>query len=63
MVSIGIPVYNGEKYIREALDSVLAQTYQNIEVIISDNASTDRTQAICVDYSKRHPRINYFRQA
>src|SRR6266545_3419674 len=43
LVSIGLPVYNGERFIREALDSLLAQTYEQLELIISDNASTDRT--------------------
>ena len=62
-VSIGMPVYNGEKYIREALDSVLAQTYQAFELIISDNASNDRTQEICMEYAKRDARIRYVRQS
>jgi len=61
-VSIGMPVYNGEKYLCEALDSVVAQTYQDFEVIVSDNDSNDGTQAICIDYCERDPRIKYFRQ-
>jgi glycosyltransferase involved in cell wall biosynthesis len=61
-VSIGMPVYNGEKYICEALDSVVAQTYQDFEVIVSDNASNDKTKAICADYCERDSRIKYFRQ-
>lgn len=60
-VSIGLPVYNGERYIREALDSVLAQTFKHFELIISDNASTDRTAEICRAYVKADPRIKYFR--
>ncbi len=44
LVSIGMPVYNGEKYIRQALGSLLNQTYKNFELIISDNASTDETK-------------------
>lgn len=43
LVSIGMPVYNGEKYIRQALDSLLAQDYGNFKLIISDNASKDGT--------------------
>ena len=43
-VSIGMPIYNGEKFIRKALDSLLAQTFTDFELIISDNASTDRTK-------------------
>ncbi len=62
MVSIGMPVYNGEKYIREALDSLLSQTYTNFEMIISDNASIDNTQAICEEYASKDERIRYIRQ-
>lgn len=56
-----MPVYNGEKYIAEALDAILAQTYQDFEVIISDNASTDRTQQICQEYVQKDVRISYHR--
>ncbi len=56
-VSIGLPVYNGEKYLEEALDSILAQTYKDFEIIISDNASNDKTQDICLKYA-RHIRLN-----
>lgn len=51
LVSIGVPVFNGEKYIGTALESLLAQTYENIEIIVSDNGSTDETLAICRRYS------------
>lgn len=61
-VSIGMPVYNGEKYIRDALDSLLNQTFSDFELIISDNASTDRTEEICGEYASRDSRISYFRQ-
>jgi glycosyltransferase involved in cell wall biosynthesis len=60
-VSIGLPVFNGENYIEEALDSILAQTYKSFELIISDNASTDRTPQICQDYAAKDPRIRYVR--
>ena len=53
LVSIGVPVYNGEKYLAEALDSVLAQSVKDFELIISDNASTDRTPEICRSYQAR----------
>ncbi len=43
-VSIGLPVYNGENYIAHAIDSVLAQTYTDFELVICDNGSTDRTE-------------------
>lgn len=60
-VSIGLPVFNGEKYLEEALDSILAQTYPNFELIISDNASTDHTQRICRAYATKDSRIRYYR--
>lgn len=62
-VSIGVPVYNGERYLREALDSILAQTFGDFELIISDNCSTDATAAICTEYAARDPRIRYVRQS
>jgi glycosyltransferase involved in cell wall biosynthesis len=61
-VSIGIPVYNGEEFLGEALDALLNQSYTNFELIISDNASTDRTADICERYQKRDSRIRYVRQ-
>jgi glycosyltransferase involved in cell wall biosynthesis len=60
-VSIGLPVFNGEKYLEETLDSILAQTYLDFELIISDNASTDCTQQICRDYASKDIRIRYHR--
>jgi glycosyltransferase involved in cell wall biosynthesis len=61
LVSIGIPVYNGEDSISRALDSLLMQTYDNLELIISDNASTDRTSQICKEYASKDSRIKYYR--
>jgi len=61
-VSIGMPVFNGEKFIRDALDSLLAQTFADFELIISDNASTDSTAEICREYCKKDDRLRYFRQ-
>jgi glycosyltransferase involved in cell wall biosynthesis len=61
-VSIGMPVYNAEKSIRRALDSILNQTFTDFELIISDNASTDATEAICREYAKTDDRISYLRQ-
>ncbi len=60
-VSIALPVYNGENYVADALDSILAQSFEDFEVVISDNASTDATQTICQDYAARDPRISYHR--
>lgn len=62
-ISIGMPVYNGEKYIREALDSLLDQSFSDFELIISDNASSDSTQAICLKYVDRDLRVRYIRQS
>ena len=62
LVSIGMSVYNGEKYIRQTLNSLLNQTYKNFELIISDNASTDETKKICEEYAKREKKIKYIRQ-
>lgn len=62
IITIGMPVYNGADFIKEALDSLLAQTFIDFELIISDNASTDSTELICLDYQKRDSRIKYIRQ-
>ena len=61
LVSIVLPVYNGEKYLRESIDSVLSQTYQNWELIIVDDCSTDSTQSIVSEYVKKDDRIRYYR--
>ena len=60
-LSIGLPVFNAERYLVQALDSILAQTFSDFEVIVSDNASTDRTQSICEAYQRKDPRIRYVR--
>jgi glycosyltransferase involved in cell wall biosynthesis len=60
-VSIGLPVYNGENYLRPALDSILHQDYTDFELIISDNASQDATEQICREYAAKDPRIRYYR--
>jgi glycosyltransferase involved in cell wall biosynthesis len=61
LVSIGVPVYNGENYLRRALDSIVSQTYSNLEIVIGDNASTDGTEAICREFAGRDARIRYHR--
>lgn len=61
-VSVGMPVFNGEKYLKEAIDSILSQSFTDFELIISDNASTDSTQTICKDYLVKDNRIRYIRQ-
>src|SRR5690348_7532956 len=60
-VSVGLPVYNGALYLSRAVDSLLAQSFGDFEIIISDNASTDDTERICRAYAARDPRIRYVR--
>jgi hypothetical protein len=62
LVSIGVPVYNGERFLARALDSLLAQSLSDFELIISDNASTDATPAICQEYVRRDRRVRFVRQ-
>ena len=61
-LSIGLPVYNGENYLHNSIDSLLNQSFTNFELIISDNASTDATEDICTQYIKKDKRIRYIRQ-
>ncbi len=60
-ISVGVPVYNGEQFLSETIDSILAQTCRDFELIIVDNASEDATEAICREYADRDERIRYFR--
>jgi glycosyltransferase involved in cell wall biosynthesis len=62
LVSIGLPVYNGARFLAQALDSLLGQTLGDLELIISDNASSDETAEICAQYAARDARIRYIRQ-
>lgn len=61
LVSIGLPVFNGERFIARALEMLAAQTFTAYELVIIDNGSTDRTPEICVEYARRDPRIRYIR--
>ncbi|MGH2603742.1 MAG: glycosyltransferase family 2 protein, partial [Dehalococcoidia bacterium] len=61
-LSVGLPVYNGEQYLSEALDALLGQSYEDFELIISDNASTDGTEDVCRRYLAQDQRIRYVRQ-
>ena len=61
LLSVGLFVYNGERFIKETLDSILSQTFTDFELIISDNASTDRTSEIAKAYARRDHRIRYHR--
>mgnify|MGYP003290015543 CR=1 FL=1 len=59
LVSIVLPIYNGEKYMRQSIDSILSQTYQNWELLIVDDGSTDQTANIALEYTKKDSRIHY----
>ncbi len=61
LLSIGLPVCNGENYLARALESILAQDFENFELIICDNASSDNTEEICRNYQNRDSRIRYYR--
>lgn len=60
-VSIGLPVYNGARYIRESIESILSQTFSDLELIVSDNASTDATGEIATEFAARDARVRYYR--
>lgn len=60
LVTILVPVFNGERYLRESLDSILSQTYPRIEIIVMDDASTDSTPEIVASYADR---VKYYRQS
>ena len=60
-LSVGLPVFNGEQFLKKRLDSILKQTFKNFEIIISDNGSEDTTQQICKEYAKKFEQIRYIR--
>ena len=60
-ISVGIPVYNGADYVAEAITSILGQTYQDFELLIQDNASTDQTEDICREFARAGARVSYVR--
>jgi len=62
-VSVGMPVFNGERFIGRSIKSILAQTLGDFELIIFDNASTDGTEDICRGFAKTDPRVRYTRNA
>jgi glycosyltransferase involved in cell wall biosynthesis len=61
VVAIGLPVYNGQRFLSTAIDALLAQSYRDFVLIISDNASTDRTSEICHEYVQKDSRVRYSR--
>src|SRR4249919_3267459 len=58
-VSVGMPVFNAERYLETALESILSQSYKDFELVVSDNASTDRTRQICEAHAAMDSRIKY----
>jgi glycosyltransferase involved in cell wall biosynthesis len=61
LVGVGLPVYNGEDFLSAAIESVLAQSFRDFDLIISDNSSTDSTQEICHRYASQDTRVKYYR--
>lgn len=61
LITVGVPVYNGERYLAQCLDSLLAQSYRDFTLLISDNASSDETAAICQRYVQADSRVRYHR--
>jgi GT2 family glycosyltransferase/glycosyltransferase involved in cell wall biosynthesis/Flp pilus assembly protein TadD len=63
LLTVGLPVFNGERYLGGAIECILSQSFRDFELIISDNASTDGTEEICQHYARRDRRIRYSRNA
>ena len=61
-ISIGLPIYNGEKFLRKRIENLLEQTFTDFELIISDNASTDNSVKICKEFMKKDSRIKLYKQ-
>ena len=59
-MTIGIPVYNGEKFLAEKISSIINQDFSDFELIISDNGSTDHTKQICTKFASNDKRIRFF---
>ena len=62
LVTVGLPTFNRKNLLERALNSVLNQTYKNIDILVSDNHSDDGTEEIMLEYAKKDSRIRYFRQ-
>lgn len=62
LISVIVPVYNVEKYIRECLDSIVNQTYKNLQIILVDDGSTDNSGKICDEFAKKDSRITVVHQ-
>lgn len=62
-ISVGMPVYNGERWVGESIESILAQSFGDFELVVSDNGSTDGTTDICNRYAQEDPRVRFHRQS
>ena len=62
LISVIVPVYNVEKYIRECLDSIVNQTYKNLQIILVDDGSSDNSGKICDEFAKKDSRITVVHQ-
>lgn len=62
-VSFGLPIFNGQRSVRRAIESIQRQTFADLELVISDNASTDQTAAICRELAEQDPRVKFFTRA
>lgn len=62
LITIGMPIYNGDKFLNQALESLSKQTFTDYEILISDNASIDKTADIIKEWQAKNPKIKYFRQ-
>ena len=62
LISVIVPVYNVENYLERCLDSILGQTFRDLEVILVDDGSEDRSGEICRSYARKDARIRYVRQ-
>src|SRR5687767_4274622 len=60
-VSVGLPVFNGDAYLRNSIESILDQDFTDFELIVADNASTDATESICREFANRDCRVRYYR--
>lgn len=62
LISVIVPVYNCEKYLSECIDSILNQTYSNLEIILVDDRSTDNSGSICDEYARQDMRVHVYHQ-
>ena len=60
LISVIVPIHNSEKYLPQCLESIIAQTYRNLEIILVDDYSDDRSPAICDEYAQKDSRIRVF---